>query len=228
MYQPMLFLHWKQIRVGLIPLALASFGLPLLIVQGLGSVPGLAGPGLDAYRLARDFSGWSFFFPVLAAAIGMTLALSAWNWDHQLKHVYALSLPVARWEYAMLKMGAGAVLALVPATALWLGAHLAVASVNIPAGLHAYPNQLALRFLIAILISYAAIFAMAAGTIKTTIWVASAFFAFLILSSVSADFLAQHTVLFQQQDPFTWVTHLLFNSRGPFEVFNGHWVLIDV
>ena len=69
---------------------------------------------------------------------------------------------------------------------------------------------------------------MAAGTIKTTIWVASAFFAFLILSSVSADFLAQHTVLFQQQDPFTWVTHLLFNSRGPFEVFNGHWVLIDV
>ena len=228
MYQPMLFLHWKQIRVGLIPLALASFGFPLLMVQGLGSVPGLAGPSLDAFRLARDFAGWSGFFPVLAAAIGMTLALSAWNWDHQLKHVYALSLPMARWEYAMLKMGAGAALALVPAAALWLGAHLAVASVTIPDGLHAYPNQLALRFLIAILLSYAVIFAMAAGTIKTTIWVASAFFGFLILSAISADYLAQHFVLFQQQNPFSWVMHWLFNSRGPFEVFNGHWVLIDV
>ena len=50
MYQPMLYLHWKQIRFGLIPFMVASFGLPLLTVQGMGTVAGMDSSSLEAYR----------------------------------------------------------------------------------------------------------------------------------------------------------------------------------
>ena len=121
MYRPMLYLHWKQVRWGLLPFAFAAYALPLLAVQGLGTAPGMEATTLEAYRIVGGFQVWLPVFPLLAAAVGMTLALSAWNWDHQLKHVYALSLPISRWRYAALKMGAGATLALVPTAALWFG-----------------------------------------------------------------------------------------------------------
>ena len=40
MYQPMLFIHWKQVRLVLIPFVIAAFGLPLMVIQGLGPAPG--------------------------------------------------------------------------------------------------------------------------------------------------------------------------------------------
>jgi|AP95_1055475.scaffolds.fasta_scaffold25180_3 hypothetical protein len=42
MYQPMLFLHWKQVRFGLIPFILAAFALP-----------GLAGPAGSLHQGGR-------------------------------------------------------------------------------------------------------------------------------------------------------------------------------
>lgn len=228
MYQPMLFVHWKQIRLGLIPFIVASFGLPLLAVQGLGTPPGAEGTTVDAYRVVTEFEVWLPFFPLLAVAIGMTLALSAWNWDHRYDHVYALSLPLARWEYAMLKMGAGAALALLPAAAFWIGAHLAAGSVNLPEGLHAYPNLLALRFTLAILVTYGVLFAMAAGTIKTTVWITSAVIGFTVFGSFATDFLAMFFDTFQTTNVVEWAFQLLIDAPGPFELFSGSWTLIDV
>jgi hypothetical protein len=192
MYQPMLYVHWKQIRVGLIPFIVASFALPILMVQGLGVTPGTSSTTMEAYRMVNEFQVFLPVFPMLAAAIGGTLALSAWNWDHQHKHVWALSLPLARWEYAMLKMGAGAVLAMLPVAALWLGAHIAAASIELPTGLNAYPNQLALRFALATLVAYSVLFAMAAGTIKTTVWIVSCVIGFTFLGAMANDFLAMY------------------------------------
>ncbi len=228
MYQPMLYMHWKQIRWGLLPFILAAYALPMIAVQGLGTAPGMESATLHAYRIVAGFEIWLPAFPLLAAAVGITLALSAWNWDHQLKHVYALSLPVSRWRYAALKMGAGATLALLPAGALLVGAHVATSFVELPAGLQAYPNQLALRFLMASLIAYAGFFAMAAGTVKTTVWVISLFIGFLIFGNLLTEFLAGYYPVFYRVSLVELVFEALVRAPGPFEVFTGNWMLIDV
>jgi hypothetical protein len=228
MAQSMLFLHWKQVRMPLVPFVIAAFGLPLMTVQGLGTPPGMAATSLEAYRFVDSVGAWLPFFPLLAAAVGITLALSAWNWDHQLNHVYALSLPLTRTEYALHKMAAGAVLALVPAAGMWLGAHVAAASIVLPSGLHAYPNALAIRFLMATLLTYAVFFALASGTIKTTLWVVTAIVSFFVVGTLGSELLAPYVRVFAStnivQEVVTWVTH----APGPFEVFTGSWSLIDV
>lgn len=224
MFRPMLFIHWKQIRWGLLPFVVAAFALPLLSVQGLGAM----GSNREAYRAIAAAEVWLPVFPVLAAALGITLALSAWNWDHQLKHVYALSLPLARWEYVLLKMGAGAVLALVPTVAFWLGAHFAANSVSLPVGLHVYPNQLAMRFLLAVLVSYAALFAAGAGTVRTTVAVVTGLFALLILAGLLGDVALGLFPALAHWDPSGWILTHMVEKPGPFSVFTGNWSLIDV
>ena len=81
------------------------------------------------------------------------------------KHVYALSLPLARWEYALLKFAAGVTLVLIPVVALLAGTLLGLAGLDVPDGLHAYPFAFTFRFMLAVLIAYAAAFAAAAFTL---------------------------------------------------------------
>ena len=178
--------------------------------------------------MVNEFQIFLPIFPLLACSIGITLALSAWNWDHQHKHVWALSLPLARWEYAMLKMGAGAVLAMLPVTALWIGAHIASASIELPVGLNAYPNELALRFALATLLSYSLFFAMAAGTIKTTVWIVSCVIGFTFLGAIANDFLAMYYEFFARVHVVGEFYQWLAQTPGPLEVFTGNWALIDV
>ncbi len=215
MYQPMLFIHWKQARLPLLPFVVAAFGLPLMSIQGLGAAPG----GEFLFGAYSALSTLSLpVYPLLAFLTGVGLALTAWNWDHQLNHVYALSLPVARWEYSMLKMGAGVVLALVPSLALWIGAHIASWAAVLPAGLTAYPNQLAFRFFLAVLLSYALVFAMASGTVKTNLWVVSGVIVAFVTGVSVLEYMGLADVALQ----------LLWRAGGPFEVFTGNWALIDV
>ncbi len=228
MYQPMLFIHWKQIRVALIPFVIASFGLPLVTVHGLGTPPVGSGINTLAYHVVDQTRIWAMFYPVLAAAIGATLALSSWNWDHQLGHVYALSLPIPRWEYATLKMGAGAVLALLPAGALWIGALVASASVTLPTGLHAYPGLLAVRFFAATLLAYAVVFAMAAGTIRTTVWVVTAVTGVIVAASLFNGVLSTQFPILEHTSLVSLMVKELLSLPGPLHVFAGNWALIDV
>ena len=227
MVQPMLFLHWKQARLMLIPFVVAAFGLPLMVVQGFGSDDGAG--FLEAYGIVASYQVWLPLFPMLAAAIGAVLALTAWNWDHQLGHVYALSLPLARRDYVMLKMGAGVVLALVPTAALWLGAQIASASITLPEGLRAYPNLLTLRFFLAVLMTYALFFALGAGTIKTTVWVMSSVLMFFLVGGLVSEALAYY--FFPSLDGVNLVTaatQWITRAGGPLEFITGNWALIDV
>jgi hypothetical protein len=215
MYQPMLYIHWKQARLPLLPFVVAAFGLPLMSVQGLGSPFG-------ELSLANGYSalmGLSLpLYPTLAFLTGAALALTGWNWDHQYNHVYALSLPLARWEYTMLKMGAGLVLALVPTFALWISAHIASSVIALPEGLRAYPNALTFRFFLAMLLSYSLVFAMAAGTVKTSVWVLSGVVAAFVIGMAVFGSLGLDDVAIQY----------LWRAGGPLEVFTGTWALIDV
>ncbi|MDP2955206.1 MAG: hypothetical protein Q8N53_02190 [Longimicrobiales bacterium] len=228
MYQPMLFLHWKQIKVALIPFVLAAFALPLLSVQGLGSLSSFPDDAVGAYQVMMNSQLWIPLFPTLAGFTGITLALSSWNWDHQLNHVYALSLPLPRWQYATLKMGAGVILAALPGLAFWAGAHVAAAAVTLPPGLHAYPNALALRFFLAILVSYAILFAMAAGTVKTTAYIFGAWCLFLVVGGALNGFFGDLFPYFKEVNVVQAVMDALLSRHGPLEVFSGSWMLLDV
>jgi hypothetical protein len=228
MYQPMLFIHWKQARLLLVPFIVAAFGLPLMVVQGLGGGPEGDAVSLSAYQIVTSGQLWLPLFPMLAIGVGAVLALTAWNWDHQLNHVYALTLPLARWEYVLQKMSAGAVLIALPAAALWVGALVASAATALPPGLHTYPNQLALRFLLAVLLSYTMFFAFAAGTIRTTVWIVTGVIAFFLVSDLVSSALALVIPYFQDVNIGTEVSGWLFRVGGPFEVFTGNWSLIDV
>jgi hypothetical protein len=227
MYRTVLYTHWKQSRWVLLLFAIAAFALPLLSVQGLGApAPGIA--GLRPYAAIHAAQGWLALPPLLAVAIGVTLALTAWNWDHQVSHVYALSLPVPRWKYAMLKMGGGVTLALVPAVAFWIGAHMAAATITLPTGLHAYPDELSVRFVAAILLTYAVLFAMAAGTVKTTLWVVAGVTLAFVLSGVLTPLLTSHFAVFNRSSALELIDRYLTAIPGPLHVFTGNWSLIDV
>jgi hypothetical protein len=230
MFQQLLFVHWKGARFGLLPFVLMAFGLPLLVIQGLTSNsadPEMVSP--IAVHMLHVFQIWAPLFPLLAALTGIVLALSAWSWDHKGDHVYPLSLPLARWRYVLMKMGTGVVLLVLPCFAFWLGALLATSFLDIPEGLRAYPSAVAVRFLITALLLYALLFAMAAGTPRTTIWVLLAFVVLLVSAGFVADFLGG-TVLpgFQSSMLLEWLLDRLLNWPGPFEVITGSWMLVDV
>jgi len=230
MFQQLLFVHWKGIRFGLIPFILVAFGLPLLAVQGV-----MAGPGdpesvtVQAAMLLGRLQQWLPLFPLLATLTGVTLALSAWNWDHRANHVYALTLPLARWHYVGMKMGAGALLLLLPFVAFWAGCLLATSALEIPEGLRAYPSAVAFRFLLSSLSLYALFFALGAGTLRTAIWILGVFTALAVLGGIIPGFLAE--TFFPALEGWSfldWFVEAALEWPGPFEVLTGSWMLVDV
>ena len=232
MFKQMLYVNWKGSRLVLFPLVIASFGLPLLAVQGVLWEPELAerfGYTNSAANMLDHLQLWLPLFPALAAGVGGIMALAVWNWDHKVEHVYPLSLPLPRWEYSLLKMGSGALLLLAPAFTFWMGALLATASVPIPEGLNPYPTSLAIRFLFASGIAYTVMFAMAAGTMRTAIIVLTAFVGFLVAGSMMSDVIVEMVRPDLRGWSFLrWFSLLLVQWPGPFEVFTGSWMLIDV
>lgn len=230
MFQQLLFVHWKTVRFGLVPFILAAFGLPLLTVQGVNSISGdSAEAAVSAGRLFSQMLPWTPLFPLLASLVGVTVALSAWNSDHRGDHVYALTLPLPRWRYVGLKLGAGASLLLIPFFACWLGCLLATASIQIPEGLRAYPTAVSLRFLLSSLILFMVLFAMAAGTMRTALWVIGGFTALAVLGGTVPEFLANTMLPSLEGWSFLdWFVKAALEWPGPFEVLTGSWMLVDV
>jgi hypothetical protein len=218
MFAQILYTQWKWSGKGILLAALVAFALPILTVQTAGT----ADPTwLDARRLLAEMEGWSRWYPLLALAIGLLAGTTAWTNDHRMKHVYALSLPVPRWHYVLLRYGGGLVLLIAPIALFAIGALVASATATIPPGLHAYPAAIALRFALAVLLAYSILFAISAGTTRTAGYVLSIVGGVVVLqlmfelSGAGGNFV---TPLFDRM--VTW--------PGPFEIFSGRWMLIDV
>ena len=218
MFRMILFTQWKWSRAILLPAVLAAFALPLFSVQGAGN-PNRT--GWEARALLNSVQTWGVGYPVLATAIALAMAMTAWGADHRGRHVYALSLPVPRWHYALQRFGAGIVLLAAPALALWLSALVAAATATIPAGLHAYPGALAVRFTLALVVAYAVFFAITAGTTRTAGYVIA-----LIGGIIVVQILTAAAGLDIRLIPFIGDRLLLW--PGPLEIFSGRWMLIDV
>ncbi len=230
MFQQLLFIHWKGVRFGLLPFVFAAFALPLIVIQGLHSdTLALQDSPLSTQSFLAGISPWAPLFPLLAAVAGVTLALTAWTWDHRGDHVYALSLPVSRWRYVLMKMGAGAVLLMVPCLAFWLGALIASTAADIPEGLRAYPGAVALRFLLTSLVLYGMLFALAAGTMRTALWFLGTCLFIVFFGGTITGFLG-HTLIpsLDGWNFLSWLGDRALYWPGPFDVITGSWMLIDV
>ncbi len=218
MFRQMVYTQLKWSLIAVAALLVAGFAIPVLSVQRAGIVQP---EPWDAAMLLGAIRGWGVAYPILAGAVGLVAALTAWSHDHRGNHVYALSLPVARWKYALLRFAAGGVLILPIVVALWVGGLAAGSASTIPNGLHAYPTALALRFGLAAFVAYAAFFAIASGTSRTAAWVLGVIGALVVAqivlsaAGVHASFLP-HAL----ERLYTW--------PGPFELFTGQWMLINV
>lgn len=227
MLKQSLFLQWKVSRWALLPFVLAAFALPLL-AMGRAGAAARTDSFAAGYAALAVMQQWVVVFPLTAALLGVTVGLAAWSWDHRAGHVYALSLPVERWRYVLLKVTAGAVVLLIPVAAAWAGALLGTLTSDVPEGLRAYPNAFALRFLLAALIIYAATFAAAAGTMKTAVRILSGLLLFLLFGSILVGFVEQTFGYDDLWTPIDLLNAALGRWPGPFHVFGGNWMLIDV
>lgn len=225
-FRPMFSLQWRVAKWPTLALLPLCFGLPILVVRFAEQVTRgtFADPAIDMLRVLH---GASIFFALLSAIAGFTIALSAWVWDHNTRHVYPLSLPIERWRYALHKMLAGATMLAGLVAAVFVASLVVATTTNLPSGLHAYPVSFTIRFLLGALISYAVMFAFAAGTVRTTIRIIVIFMLVMVVYGLVAERLAQATGAYLP-GPFELVANAVTSLPGPFNVFGTRWMLIDV
>lgn len=227
-FREIFFLHWKAVRWILLPFVLLAIGCPMFILRVIQSTPVPNGMARATAPMILNYQrGWLGVFPILAFIIGGIVALVAWSWDHQSRHVYALSLPVTRANYALTKMVAGMGIVLIPGVALLLGTMFGLLMTPLPAELHAYPFSFAMRFLLAMLIAYSLIFALAASTVRTTTTIIIGVIVVLVFGSIGVEIVntATHRHLVT---PAEIMIDAFMNWPGPFAVFGGNWAIIDV
>jgi len=218
MFRTILFTQWTWSRNLVLVGTLAAFAIPLISV-GNGDVASVDGFTVRTFLLQLE--GIGVAYPILAGVLGLVLALSAWGPDHRGRHVYALTLPLPRWQYALLRFTAGLTLLALPVAALWVSALIAAASVKLPVGLTTYPTALAIRFALAAFVAYAAFSAVSAGTSRTAAYVLGAIAVLLVAQLV-------FTFTSTDIDVFSPVFNAVFIWPGPLAVFSGRWMLIDV
>ena len=218
MFRVMLYSQWKWTRLIVALGSIAAFALPLVSVQGAARAD--SNP-LQAGELLQAVQSWGTLYPVLAAALGLLVAIATWAPDHRGRHVHAMSLPLPRWRYVLLRFGAGTTLLAAPVIAVSAGALLATWSATIPAGLQGYPVALAIRFALAVLVAYAVFFAVSAGTART---------AGIILGLIGGVILVQIIagVANVDLDVLGRLQVVVLNWPGPLAIFTGRWMLIDV
>ena len=217
MFRAILATQWKWTRGILLVATCLTFALPLLSMRAAAQ----ALVEMNARDLLARVQAFGVFYALSAGLVGLLVAAMVWNSDHRGRHVYALSLPVERWKYVGMRFGAGAATLGAPIVALWLGAIIAIASVEIPSGLHAHPTALAIRFALALLLAYSVFFAIASGT-KRTAGILLGVLGALILFELVREIIGIRVIL------FFWLIEFLMDTPGAFGVFNSRWMLIDV
>jgi hypothetical protein len=213
MFTAMLATQWRWTRSVALLLALAGFAIPLASVRS-------ASAHADPQLFLTTIESWGAVYALLSLGVGLLIALAAWGNDHQGRHVYALSLPIPRSRYVLLRFVAGCVL-VAPAVAGVLAGALTASLGAIPPGLHVFPFALTLRFAFCALLGFALFFAVGAATTRTAAIVlglmGGVVFAQYLLSLTGASF-----------NLLEFLGNALFVSPGLLSVFSGRWMLVDV
>lgn len=221
MYTQVLKAQWLAARLPVVLLAVLGFALPLLTVTYGGSLENAPTERVAQWLFASQKIG--VLIPGLALLVGLLLGIGAWAADHAGKHVYALSLPVPRPMYVLLRFAAGATLLAAPVVALGIGSLVAALSVQLPSGIHAYPLQLTVRFALASLVCYAIFFAISIATRRAALAVLG-----VICGVVLADVLVSSLDLQAGAAVTGWLFNALTTWPGPLAILMGRWALFDV
>ena len=216
MFKAIVSLQWKSARAWIIVAMLAVAALPFASVTRTWPTD----PDRFAIFLA-ELDLWSVFYPLTAVVVGVTISVLTWRSDRRGDFVYALTLPVARWRYVLLRFGASAVWLGAIAVALWLAAMIAVATVSMPATLSSHPHRLAAKFALALLSVFGLAFAGAALPQKVRRGVA-----WTVVVVLALQFgLSQLGI---GEDWLRLVAESLVGPGGPLAALGGRWMLIDV
>jgi hypothetical protein len=217
MFKQVLFTQWKWSRTELLSSIVVAFVMPTLVIRIGFSLA-------DVYSIsnALDVVGFAgALFASVAVLSALALAWRPYVVDATLRHVGPLTLPVAWPAFVRMRFVAGALLLLLPTLAIWLGGLVATAAITIPPTLHAYPGGIALRFLIAALVAYAAGFALQYLAGKQAVRVALILFALVAVIELAANAVGYDSFAIK-----SW--NVLTTWPGPFAVFGVRWMLIDV
>lgn len=208
--------QWQTTKVAVFLLLTACLALPSLSLRGAADA---SGPWA-AWDLVGAAAGWSFTYPLVAMLGALALAIAVWRPDHRSAHVYALTLPLPRWEYLLMRYSAGVVLLLAAGITLAIGALLAVRTIVLPPGLHAYPLALAVRFCVAGIVAYTLLFALSGLTARAARWLV-ALLLLLVIASAGFDLLGL------AWNPLRFVIDAALSPYSPLVVFRASWMLID-
>jgi hypothetical protein len=220
MWRAILETQWKWTR------GLALLGVIIVFAIPLLSLRTASAAAAEAMRsplsvFIMTMQSWGVGYAIAAGALGLATAIFAWAFDHRLRHVYALSLPIARWRYVLYRFCAGLVMLAIPVCALFAATEIVAHSGLVPKELHTYPVALTLRFAFATLVAYALFFAVSSATPRT---------AGYILGAI-ALVVASQIVLLSANSHFDIISHaidVLFATPGLLAVFGGRWALVDV
>lgn len=206
--------QWKWTR-GLSMIGiLLGFALPILSVRTAAAQESLT-------SFIGMMGSWGVAYAIAAGALGLVMGVLVWGFDHRLRHVYALALPIERWRYVLFRFGAGVIALIFPILAVLIGAEVAAHSSLVPKELHAYPIALTLRFAFALLVAYSLFFAISAATARS---------AGYILGAIGVLIVAQ--VMFKAAnaniDVLSNAIRLVITTPGILAVFGGRWTLVDV
>jgi hypothetical protein len=196
-----------------------AFAVPLGSVLYGGDLQSLGTPDVAAWLAMSKTVGQ--VIPVLALSLGVLMGMAAWAPDHAGRHVYALSLPLARAHFVLLRFMAGLALLAIPVASLGLGALIATYAVNLPSGIHAYPIQLTLRFALSATVMFAIFFAISIGTKRAVV---------ATLGSIGGVVMADLLLTSLGDEPVVvgWLFTALTRWPGPLAILMGRWALFDV
>jgi hypothetical protein len=216
MFRMILLSQWKWSRLVVVPGIVAAFALPILSLQAAGGTQ-----PANARELLGAIEWWGVWYKLLASGLGLLVAIAAWSGDNRGRHVYALALPVPRWRYVLYRFGAGLVLLTPVVIALTIGSLSATLLAALPNGLHGYPFALASRFALALLLAYALFFAISSGTIRTATVI-------LVILWTLGGVQVAAVALDVNLPIMDWLMNGLLAWQGPFALFGGRWMLVDV
>jgi len=215
MLRAMIRIQWKSCWHLVIALAVAAFALPLVSVR-LGW---RGGTNLPFFLTQLEL--WGLFYPGLAVAAAIVLAIGIWASDRRGHHIYAFLLPIPRWRYVLLRYEAGLVLLVPIVLCLWVGAMIAAASVDLPPGLRVFPHALALKFALSLMLLFGFAFAAAAASGRV-LGFALRGLGLLIALHIALLLLSSRTNLIGT------LVSALATWPGPLAPLGGRWMLIDV
>lgn len=214
MWRAVLETQWKWTRGLAFIGVVIGFALPLL------SLLSAAGARTSAGFIV-SMQAWAVGYAVAAGTLGLMTAIVAWAADHRLRHVYALSLPIARWRYVLLRFMSGIVMLAFPVLAVLIGSEIVAHHPAIPATLHAYPIALTLRFAFATLVAYSLFFAISSATGRTAAYILGAIVLIVVSQIILSSASVRINLISQAMD-------VIFAAPGLLAVFGGRWMLVDV